>query len=631
MPGTSLNQIQFGSLGALFALLLAALVIPWEPFRHLLEERTRTLPAFRRLARNRNCAILLIASVAFGGDALVSWWRPPLPVAPDEFSYLVAADTFASGRLTNSTPVFWRRFETPEVLLRPTYQSKYPPGQALFLAVGERLAGKPVIGVWLSSALACAALCWMLQVWVGEVWALYGALLATFQLAFFGHWAQSYWGGMVAALGGALLYGAARRIADCEHEPAPARQAVWLALGLVVLANSRPFEGLLAAVPALGVLFAHFLRNRSAGLAFGRKLLLPAALVLLVGASLTLIYNQRVTGSPWRLPYQAYEQQYDAVPSFIFQPLRPWPRLENTAMEAAAVDTMAAWRWAHGSFRLVFVTSKLFGLWQFVFAAALSLPFVILAWAERWPRSTQALQAMAFVTVQAFALKRFLFWPSPRPLWIAILLLALFVQAVLLVRFFRNFWDRVALAALGLVAVGLALETWRFHSHYVAPVVPLAVVLAVQAIRRCCSWAPAGRAPGKILALGLPFLVLGVAAAASAGPSGQLQRWAQRRAAMQQHLESLPGRQLVMVHYGTGHDYYEEWVVNRADLRKAKVLWAREASQQQDCALIAAYPGRTVWLLDADHNELRKYADACAAGRPTPASAVPVLESLPDK
>ena len=57
-------------------------------------------------------------------------------------------------------------------------ESKYPPGQGLLLAIGQRVAGNPLVGVWLSSALACAALCWMLQAWVEETMALYGALLA---------------------------------------------------------------------------------------------------------------------------------------------------------------------------------------------------------------------------------------------------------------------------------------------------------------------------------------------------------------------------------------------------------------------------------------------------------------------
>lgn len=630
MAATNLNPVQIGSVLAALGVFLGAFLVPWQPVRSLLEQ-WGILPAFRSLARRRNWAIVLVGVIALGGNALVSWWRPPLPMAPDEFSYLLAADTFASGQVTNPTPAQWEQFQTPEVLVRPSYQSKYPPGQPLFLAAGQRLAGSPLAGVWLSSALACAALCWMLQVWVEGTWALYGALVAAGQLAFFGHWAQSYWGGMVAALGGALLYGAVRRIANQDSGWARARNALWMALGLLILANTRPFEGLLAALPAGWALLAYLLRNRSARRRFGLKVVLPAAGVLLLGAFLMLAYNQRVTGSAWRLPYQVYEQQYDAVPSFLFQRLRPWPQLQDAAMTAAAVDTLAAWRWAHGFYRLAFITSKLFGFWQFAFGAALSLPFLLLVWAERWPSMVRVLQAVVFATVQGLAVIRFLFWPSPSLVWTMLLLAALLVQAALLARFFPGFWERVALAALGLVALGLALETWRFHSHYIAPVVPLAFVLMVQALRRAWDWNYGGKAPGKILALGLPVLALAIAAAGSQGAGGPLERWAARRAGMQKRLESLPGRQLVFVHYAPQHDFYEEWVENRADLQLARVVWARDRSHEENCRLVGSYPGRTVWLLDADRDDLRRYTPECAGEKKPPGSSVPVLESLPDQ
>ncbi len=629
MTATNLNPVQLGSVLAVAGLFLVALLVRWPPIGSVLEQ-IRILPAFRKLARRRTWAIVLVSLIAFGGDALVSWWKPPLPVAPDEFSYLLGADTFASGRVTNPTPAQWEQFETPEVLVRPSYQSKYPPGQALFLAAGQRLAGSPLAGVWLSSALACAALCWMLQAWVEETWALYGALLAAFQLAFFGHWAQSYWGGMVAGLGGALLYGAVRRIASQDSGWARARNALWMALGLVLLANTRPFEGLLAALPAGWALFAQGLGARDGWRRFAREVAVPAGAVGLLGALLMLTYNQRVTGNPWHLPYQVYEQQYDAVPGFIFQRLRSWPQLQDAAMKAAAVDTLAAWRWAHGSYRLAFVTSKLFGLWQFAFGAALSLPFLLLVWAERWPRTVRITQAIVFTAVQGLAVIRFLFWPSPSLVWTVTLLVALLVQAALLVRFFPDFWERVALAAMGLVAVGLALETWRFHSHYIAPVVPLAFVLVVQALRRAWDWSYSGRAPGKVLALGLPVLALVIAAAGSQGAPGPMERWSRERAALQKRLESLPGRQLVFVHYGPQHDFYEEWVENRADLQRAPVVWARERSQEENCRLAASYADRSLWLLDADRGQLKKYPD-CAGERGTPASSVPVLESLPER
>lgn len=627
MAGSGLNPLQLGSLLGALGLILAALALPWSWLNPALED-SRLLPSFRALARRRNLAILFVGLVAFAGDAAVSWWRPTVPVVPDEFSYLLAADTFASGRLTNPTPAQWQGFETPEVLVRPTYQSKYPPGQGVFLAVGDRLTGNPMAGVWLSSALACAALCWMMQAWVGEMWALYGALLATFELAWFGQWAQSFWGGMVAALGGALVFGAARRLAD--EEGGAERNGFWLALGLLILANTRPFEGLLAAAPVVAGLVAYRAQNRGARRLFGKKGTLAAA-VLLLGAFVTLAYNQHVTGSPWRLPYQVYEAQYDAVPSFIFQHLRPWPELQNASMKAAAVDTLAAWRWAHGFYRMAFITSKVFGLWQFGFGAALSLPFVVLTWAERRPNWIRILQAIVFAVVQVEALSLLLFWPSPRPLLIVALLLALLVQAALLVRYFSEFWERVALWALGLVALGLALETWRFHSHYMAPVMPLGIVLVVHAIRRAWDWTLGKRAPGRVVAVGVPLLVLAVAAAGSAGAPGRLEIWARQRAAMEKQLESLPGRQLVIVHYEPGHDFYEEWVENRADLQHAKVVWAHEGSEEENCRLIAGYSGRTVWLLKADHDQLEKYTPDCAGAGKKRAPSVPVLESLPDE
>src|SRR5207302_10989425 len=194
----------------------------------------------------RRMAVMVVGVTALAVHAMaLPILHIPSPGFHDEFSYLLMGDTFAHGRVTNPTHPMWMHFETFHVNWKPTYCSKYYPAQGVILAIGQVFFGNPFWGVWLSAGMMCAAICWMLQAWLPAEWALLGAFLAVVRFGVFSYWANSYWGGALAATAGALVVGALPRIK--EHQRL--RDVLLLATGLGILANSRPYEGLVFSLP----------------------------------------------------------------------------------------------------------------------------------------------------------------------------------------------------------------------------------------------------------------------------------------------------------------------------------------------------------------------------------------------
>lgn len=562
--------------GFMVIAVAVSLVWPTLGFRLL----SRIGHAFERMARRRAVSVLFVGSFAFSLRlAILAWCPIPLPFLPDDFSHLLAADTFAHGRLTNPTPAMWIHFESIHIDMKPTYMSMYFPAQGLVLAAGKVLFGQPWFGLLIASSLMCAAICWMLQGWLPPAWALLGGFLSVLRLGLFSYWVNTFTGGgPIAALGGALLLGGLPRFMKYVRT----RDALFMAIGVVLMANTRPYEGILLCLPVSAALAHWFFcakHRPSAAVLFRR---VAPAVALCVAAAVSMgYYDSRVFGNPLTLPYTINRATYAVAPYFIWQSQRPVPVYHHEEIRRLYnSEELTNYNFIHSFHGFLLGT---------FLKAALAIRF--------------------------FAG------------------LALLPPLLMLRRVFLDRRIRFLVVCLPVLVVGMAIQVF-FIPHYVAPFTAIFYAIGLQAMRHLRHWSLGGQLSG-VLFVRLIVTVCIVMAVfrmfarplhmepARSEVTAWMSEWygpghyGTERADIERRLEHLPGEQLVLVRYAPRHDPGDEWVYNAADIDSSKVIWAREMDPIANLELFQYYKTRNIWLVQPDQPEkLSSYPLTSSAAPP---------------
>jgi hypothetical protein len=430
------------------------------------------------------------------------------------------------------------------------------------MAAGKILFGSPWLGVLITSALMCAAICWMLQAWLPASWAFLGGMLAVIHLGLFSYWINTYHAaGSIAAFGGALLLGGMPRF---KRRPA-FRYALLMAIGIASMFTTRPFESMLLFIPVAVSLIRWYLAapNRPAMSALVRQTAIPVAIVVAAAAWMGY-YDYRVFGNPLTLPYTVNRATYAMAPYFEWQKPRPEPAYHHEEMrrfyhEDELVD------FERGHSPLGFVKMTLI----------------------------KAVIGTLFFTGLA--------------------LLPLFSMAK---RVFLDRRLRFLVICLAVLTAGMVVEIFLIP-HYMAPVTAAIYALGLQAMRHMRVFRPGDQPVGiaflRFTALAL-LVMCGFRLYAQplhlSFPEWPSSTWnfswygpdvfGKDRVHVARQLEDLPGGQIAIVRYSADHNPQDEWVYNAANIDQSKVIWAREMDPANNRELFEYYKDRKIWLVQPD-------------------------------
>jgi hypothetical protein len=353
------------------------------------------------------------------------------------------------------------------------------------------------------------------------------------------------------------------------------RDSLLLAVGVVLLATTRPYEGLLLCLTVAVVLVRWMLfgKNRPSAAVLVRCAAAPLALMIAAGSWMAY-YNYRSFGSPLTLPYTVNRNAYAMAPYFVWQSQRPEPVYRHEVLRRFYhVNELTGFEKIHT--RSGFVPETLF-------------------------KAARAIMFFAGI--------------------------ALLLPLIMLRRVFMDRRIRFLVLCVVVLMAGMVIEIFLLP-HYLAPFTAAFYAIGLQAMRHLRLWSPEGQPVGLAMArLTVTFCFVLAGLRLYAGPLHlRLAEWpasewnckwygpghfGTERAHIEAGLEQLSGKQLVIVRYSPEHDPMDEWVYNTADIDGSKVIWARGMDAANDLDLIHYYRDRNVWLVQPDKQpaEISPYA-----------------------
>jgi hypothetical protein len=347
-------------------------------------------------------------------------------------------------------------------------------------------------------------------------------------------------------IGGALLAGGFRRLLDQPRT----RDAIWMGLGLAILANSRPFEGCVVGILTLTALIIWQFRGGAwpVGLLL-RRIYLPLLAILVIVAAQIGYYNLRVTGNMFLMPHILNAETYSIVPEFLFGKQRAEPAYRFPDIQGL-----------YESDRDYFDSQRRSPA---ALAGAIASKFWTLAQGYLW----SYLLVVALIALP-WALKR------DRRLWCALFIGIFFVCAQ-------------------------STTLWVFP-HYAAPAAGLLFVLVVESMRSLNAWHLGTRRPGRNIVRGLLVLfMISYFQLAAKMAARDPNAWYMQRDAILKKLRAEPFKSLVIIKYAPDHNPNREWIYNEADIPSAKVVLAQDMGDQ-NWELMNYFHDRTVWVVHAD-------------------------------